>query len=114
MKFSRGLPLLLSPSIFPVTTMFSSSQNIEPACLTLHQLQRQAAARDMCSNSSPAEGIYILVGLSGVNAQHGSVACCDLGKVLFEYAVGCFGTSQLECVTRFRAFSTTLTFQIVV
>ena len=24
MKFSRGLPLLLSPSIFPVTTMFSS------------------------------------------------------------------------------------------
>ena len=36
--------------------------------------------------------------------QDENVACRDLGKVLFEYAVGCFGTSQLERATRFRAY----------
>ena len=30
-----------------------------------------------------------------------NVACLDLGKVSFERAVGCFGTSQLERATRF-------------
>ena len=30
-----------------------------------------------------------------------NVACRDLGQVLFEYAVGCFGTSQLKRATRF-------------
>ena len=33
--------------------------------------------------------------------QDENVACHDLGKVSFERAVGCFGTSQLERVTRF-------------
>ena len=33
--------------------------------------------------------------------QDENVACRDLGKVLFEYVVGCFGTSQLERATRF-------------
>ena len=33
--------------------------------------------------------------------QDENVACRDLGKVLFEYAVGCFGMSQLERATRF-------------
>ena len=48
-----------------------------------------------------------------------NVACRDLGEMLFECAVGCFGTSQLEratrfpmlqleCATLFRAFSTTI------
>ena len=31
-----------------------------------------------------------------------NVTCCDLSKVPFERAVGCFGTSQLERATRFR------------
>ena len=33
--------------------------------------------------------------------QDENVACRDLGKVLFEYTVGCFGTSQLQRATRF-------------
>ena len=33
--------------------------------------------------------------------QDENVVCRDLGKVLFEYVVGCFGTSQLERATRF-------------
>ena len=33
--------------------------------------------------------------------QDENVACRDLGKVLFEYAVSCFGMSQLERATRF-------------
>ena len=33
--------------------------------------------------------------------QAENFACRDLGKVLFEYAVGCFGTCQLERATRF-------------
>ena len=33
--------------------------------------------------------------------QDENVACRDLGKVLFVYAVGCFGTSQLERASHF-------------
>ena len=37
--------------------------------------------------------------------QDENVACHDLGKtVSFERAVDCFGTSHLDCVTRFRTF----------
>ena len=33
--------------------------------------------------------------------QDENVACRNFGKVTFERAVGCFGTSQLERATRF-------------
>ena len=33
--------------------------------------------------------------------QDENVARRNPGKVVFEYLVGCFGTSQIECVTRF-------------
>ena len=48
--------------------------------------------------------------------QDENVTCRDLGKVSFERAVGCFGTSQPERATRLPLFQfkhTTMTYSFI-
>ena len=89
MKFSRGLPLLLSPSIFPVTTMFSSpcflmicsTSRITQACVfTPHHrmwLVTCKTPRRSLRKRSAVFGIYLAIISAPIRSQRRSPRPCN-------------------------------------